>query len=199
MIKNLPANARDTGDVGSIPGSGRYPAVGNGNSLQYSCLENSMGRGVWRVTWIPKSSQNLESEHSCMQEGIMGHNLERGIQMGYSLNLPSLVIPQLSPITQYQTHTQITFFERMNGETYLMAEANSEEWGLLENNWLYIVILLCRVTYGNSGQEKKKARILIYAEYIMRNAGLDEAQAGIKIAGRNINNLRYADDTTLWQ
>ena len=38
-----------------------------------------------------------------------------------------------------------------------------------------------------------------YAEYSMRNARLDEAQAGIKIAGRNINNLRYADDTTLWQ
>ena len=37
----------------------------------------------------------------------------------------------------------------------------------------------------------------LYAEYIMKNAGLDEAQAGIKIAGRNINNLRYADDTTL--
>ena len=37
------------------------------------------------------------------------------------------------------------------------------------------------------------------AEYIMRNAGLDEAHAGIKIAGRNNNNLRYADDTTLWQ
>ena len=36
-----------------------------------------------------------------------------------------------------------------------------------------------------------------YAEYIMRNAGLEEAQAGIKIAGRNINTLRYADDTTL--
>ena len=36
-----------------------------------------------------------------------------------------------------------------------------------------------------------------YAEYIMRNAGLEEAQAGIKFAGRNINNLRYADDTTL--
>ena len=36
-----------------------------------------------------------------------------------------------------------------------------------------------------------------YAEYIMQNAGLEEAQAGIKIAGRNINNLRYADDTTL--
>ena len=37
----------------------------------------------------------------------------------------------------------------------------------------------------------------LYAEYVMRNARLDEAQAGIKIAGRNINNLRYADDTTL--
>ena len=37
----------------------------------------------------------------------------------------------------------------------------------------------------------------LYAEYIMRNAGLEEAQAGVKIAGRNINNLRYADDMTL--
>ena len=37
----------------------------------------------------------------------------------------------------------------------------------------------------------------LYAEYIMRNPGLEEAQAGIKIAGRNISNLRYADDTTL--
>ena len=40
---------------------------------------------------------------------------------------------------------------------------------------------------------------LTYAEHIMRNAALDEAQAGIKIARRNINNLRYTDDTPLWQ
>ena len=39
----------------------------------------------------------------------------------------------------------------------------------------------------------------LYALFIMRNAGLDEAQAGINIAARNINNLRYADDTTIWQ
>ena len=39
----------------------------------------------------------------------------------------------------------------------------------------------------------------LHSEYIMTNAGLEEAQAGIKIAGRNINNLRYANDTTLWQ
>ena len=42
-----------------------------------------------------------------------------------------------------------------------------------------------------------KEKWMIYAEYIMRNAGLDEAQAGIKTAKRNINNLRYADGTTL--
>ena len=53
------------------------------------------------------------------------------------------------------------------------------------------------------GKEYVKASILspclfnLYAEYIMRNARLDEAQAGVKIARRNINNLRYADDTTL--
>ena len=45
----------------------------------------------------------------------------------------------------------------------------------------------------------KASILLCYAEYIMRNAGLNEAQAGVKIAGRNINNLRYADDTTLIQ
>ena len=39
----------------------------------------------------------------------------------------------------------------------------------------------------------------LYAEYIMQTARVDEAQAGIKIVGRNINNLRYTDDTTLWQ
>ena len=53
------------------------------------------------------------------------------------------------------------------------------------------------------GKEVRQGYILspclfnFYAEYIMRNAGLEEAQAGIRIAGRNLNNLRYADDTTL--
>ena len=47
VVKNPPANAGDTGDTGSIPGSGRSSAGGNGNPLQYSCLKNSMGRGAW--------------------------------------------------------------------------------------------------------------------------------------------------------
>ena len=58
-------------------------------------------------------------------------------------------------------------------------------------------------TGSKSGKEYVKAahivtlHINLYTEYIMRSAGLEEAQAGIKIAGRNINNLRYADDSTL--
>ena len=48
--KNPPGNAGDTGDVGSIPGSGRSPGVENVNPLQYSCLENAMNRGSWCAT-----------------------------------------------------------------------------------------------------------------------------------------------------
>ena len=49
MVKNLPAVARDAGDKGSIPGYGSSPGERNGTPLQYSCLENSMGRGAWRA------------------------------------------------------------------------------------------------------------------------------------------------------
>ena len=47
LVKNPPANAGDSGDSGSISGLGRSPGEGNGNQLQYSCLENSMDGGAW--------------------------------------------------------------------------------------------------------------------------------------------------------
>ena len=50
MVRNLPANTGDSGDAGSIPGSGRFPGEENGNPLQYSCLENSIDRGAWPTT-----------------------------------------------------------------------------------------------------------------------------------------------------
>ena len=50
VVKNLPANTGDATDVGSIPGSGRSPGEGNGNPLQYPCLEDSMNRGAWLAT-----------------------------------------------------------------------------------------------------------------------------------------------------
>ena len=50
MVKNPPAKGGDIRDVGLIPGSGRSPGGGHGNSLQYSCLENPLDRGAWRAT-----------------------------------------------------------------------------------------------------------------------------------------------------
>ena len=63
MVKNLPANAGDTRDPGSIPGSGRSPGVGYGNPLQYSCLGNPMDRGPWQATvssWGRKEPNTTE-------------------------------------------------------------------------------------------------------------------------------------------
>ena len=50
VLKNLPANAGDVRDMGSILGPGRSPGGGHGNPLQYSCLQNPMDRGAWQVT-----------------------------------------------------------------------------------------------------------------------------------------------------
>ena len=49
VVKNLPANAGDIRDMGLIPGLGRSPGGGHGNSLQYACLENPMDRGAWQA------------------------------------------------------------------------------------------------------------------------------------------------------
>ena len=67
-VKNLPANSGDVRDRSSVPGLGRSPGVGNGNSLQYSCLENPMDREVWQDTvhMVNKSGTGLKglSMHS---------------------------------------------------------------------------------------------------------------------------------------
>ena len=62
VVKNLPGNAGDTRDVGFIPGSARSPGRGNGNPLQYSCLENPMDRGAWWATvhGVAKSQTGLK-------------------------------------------------------------------------------------------------------------------------------------------
>ena len=66
MVNNLPANAGDIRDVGSIPRSGRSPGVGNGNPFQYSCLENSMDRGAWKI-------QSLGSQRVGHDERLSTH------------------------------------------------------------------------------------------------------------------------------
>ena len=61
MVKNLPANAGDARDIDSVPGWGRSPGEGNGNPLQYFCLENPMDGEVWRATvhGVTKSQTRL--------------------------------------------------------------------------------------------------------------------------------------------
>ena len=74
VVKNLPANAGDTGDAGSIPGSGRSPEGESGNSLEYPCLKKKipMDRGAWRATIheIAKSQTQLSSEHRRYYERV---------------------------------------------------------------------------------------------------------------------------------
>ena len=75
VVKNPPANAGDTGDPSLIPGLGRSPREGNGNLLQYSCLENPMDRGVWWATVCEatKSQTRLsdKAQHSKTQQRVV--------------------------------------------------------------------------------------------------------------------------------
>ena len=73
----------------------------------------------------------------------------------------------------------------------LVCQSRNNSWNQTWNNGLVQNQERCQ------GGISSPCLLNLYAEYIMRNTGLDETQAGIKIAGRNINNLRYADDTTL--
>ena len=63
VVKNWPASAGDTEDLGSIPGWARSPGVENGNPLQYSCLENPMDRRAWqaKVLWVTESRTQLSN------------------------------------------------------------------------------------------------------------------------------------------
>ena len=72
VVKNPPANAAVTGDPGSVPGLGRSPEVGNGNLLQYTCLENPMDRGAWqtRVHGVAKSQPQLSTHKSKKKGGL---------------------------------------------------------------------------------------------------------------------------------
>ena len=86
VVKNAPINARDTGDVSSTPESGRSPGEGNGNPLQYSCLENPMDRGAWRaaVHGVEKSRTRLS-----MQAQLSTWYKQR-IKSAWTLGLPFL-------------------------------------------------------------------------------------------------------------
>ena len=76
MVRHSPANAGDTRDLGSIPGSGRSPRGGNGNPLQYSCMENYMDRGAWGGGYSPWGRKESDTtEHTT--DGLTGDKGEK--------------------------------------------------------------------------------------------------------------------------
>ena len=83
VVKYPPVNAEDTRDASLIPGSGRSPGIGNGNSLQYSCLEDSMDKGDLQATGAHKSE---------MTEWQNTHNL------AFQGTIPSSIVPTTQPV-----------------------------------------------------------------------------------------------------
>ena len=75
VLKNLPANAGDIRDMGSIPGSGRFPGGGHGNPIQVSCLENPMDRGAWWVTVHGFAKSQAQLKRLSMDSFLRNRNL----------------------------------------------------------------------------------------------------------------------------
>ena len=91
MVKNLPANAGDTGDRGSVPGSGRSPGVGNGNSLQYSCLKNPMDRGaLWLQSMGSQESGTTEHAHLMVTTEMKDGQKPSSVTAQEHLHTPSM-------------------------------------------------------------------------------------------------------------
>ena len=70
VVRNLPANAGDAGEIDLISGSGKTPREGNGNSLQYSCLENPTDRGAWQATVHGVAKSQTDSLHTALKMSI---------------------------------------------------------------------------------------------------------------------------------
>ena len=70
VVRNLPANAGDAREIDLIPGSGKTPREGNGNSLQYSCLENPTDRGAWQATVHGVAKSQTDSLHTALKMSI---------------------------------------------------------------------------------------------------------------------------------
>ena len=83
LVKNPSASSGDTREVSSIPGSGRSPGIGNGNPLQYSCLDGSMDRRAWQAT-VPGVAESDTDEHLRLHTFV--------IQSHYFIVIPSCTV-----------------------------------------------------------------------------------------------------------
>ena len=99
MVKNPPSNAGDAGDLGLIPGLGRSPGEGNGNPLQYSCLESSIDRGAWWATARGVTEELAPTErlsHFSSQEIKLLVQVHLASKCKAKVCFPSLLISHMS-------------------------------------------------------------------------------------------------------
>ena len=191
---------------------------GNGNLLLYSCLENPMDGGAWwaAIYGVAQSWTQLKQ--------LSSSSRQKYIMVCFKLVLEKAEEPEIKLPTSTRLSKKAREFEK---NIYFYFIDYAKAFHCVDHNKLWKTVkemgipdhLTCLL--GCAGQEAtvrtghgktdwfqirkgvhqgcmlSPCLFNLYAEYIMRNAGLEEAQAGIKIAGRNINNLRYADDSTL--
>ena len=93
MIKNLSAHAGDARDVGSIPGSGRSPGVGNDKPPQYSCPENSVDSGVWQVTVRGVAKESDTAEHGAHEDATFQDKYRMCGEWHFILHVLRFLIP----------------------------------------------------------------------------------------------------------
>ena len=123
VVKNLPANAEDITDTGSIPGLGRSPGGGHGNPLQYSCLENPMDRGAWWATVhrVAKSQTQVKwlSTHAPTVIKFFSHSDQQ--PWGWSRKTFMRLLP-LSPLlpSHYPALLYLTFLMSEHISTHLL-------------------------------------------------------------------------------
>ena len=101
VVKNPPASAGDAGDLGPIPGLGRSPGGGNGNLVQYSCLENAMHRGAWQAT-VCGVTKNLTQLSMHVLNYTKARRYSNGLTYLKNTNLKHSINSQKPKRTEYK-------------------------------------------------------------------------------------------------
>ena len=153
MVKKLPANAEDTGDAGSSPGSGRSPTEGHGNPFQCSCLENATDRGTWWATVHGghKESDTTEHAHTHEAEGRgqlraeMSRQTERRSHLGDRWPAPAWSRQELSQVDVRHGRADLCVRVSMCGSVIFVhiylshrprhTDVRPTGWGLTIHHW----------------------------------------------------------------
>ena len=181
---------------------------GNGNPLQCSCLENPRDGGAWwaAVYGVAQSQTRLKRPSSSSSITIIMLKTricygKKGVTQWWDVRSHTFLCSFPLKCTQSLWHASTNRIWQMWWDVNSLIRLHYKRFHFIRLKWKILLLTfkskltnLCHVYVA-----KHVFLFNLYLEYIMWNARLDEAQAGIKIAGRNINNHRYADGITLWQ